>query len=132
MTDGAAGERRKPAPRTGLRHGLAAAGYSFAGFRRLLEEPAFRQEIGAGLVVLALFAAVGAPVWTYAAQAVLFLVLMAVEALNTAVEVLVDRISPDYAEFARHAKDLGSFAVFCLLAANAILAGAVLWTAWRG
>lgn len=129
MTEKNGGEPPKPLPQNGLQHFLAAAGYSFAGFRRLLGEAAFRQEIGACLVVVALFAAVGAPAWSYAVQAVLFLILVAVEALNTAVEVLVDRISPEYAEFARHAKDLGSFAVFCLLAANAIHAVVVLWTA---
>lgn len=129
MTENAAGERPKPAPQNGLPHFLAAARYSFAGFRRLLGEAAFRQEFCVGLVVFGLFAVIGAPAGSYATQAVLFLILVAVEALNTAVEVLVDRISPDYAEFARQAKDLGSFAVFCLLAANAIHALAVLWTA---
>lgn len=110
----------KPLPKSGLRHFLAAAKYSLGGFRRLLKETAFRHEIVACLAVLSLFAMVGVPAWHYAAQITLFLILIAVEALNTAVEVLVDRISPDYADFARHAKDLGSFAVFCLLIGNGI------------
>ena len=38
--------------------------------------------------------------------------VLAIEALNTAVEVLGDHLSPAYAEFARRAKDLGSAAVF--------------------
>nr|WP_284144909.1 diacylglycerol kinase [Tianweitania aestuarii] len=115
-------------PKGGVAHVLAAATYSFAGFQRLLKEAAFRHELIAFLAVLSLFAIMSVPAWSYAAQAVLFLVLVAVEALNTAVEVLVDRISPEYSEFARHAKDLGSFAVFCLLAANGIHAvGAVFF-----
>ena len=81
------------------------------------------------LVLLVLFAGRGVEIGSYATQITLALVLFAVEALNTAIEVLVDRISPDYAEFAGHAKDLGSFAVFCLLAANLVHAVAVLWTA---
>lgn len=117
----------KPTPQTGLRHMLASAAYSYAGFRRLLREAAFRQEIAGILVVVVLFAVRGASAWGYGVQLALFLVLVAVEALNTAVEVLVDRITSDYAEFARHAKDLGSFAVFCLLAANGIHAATVLW-----
>ncbi|WP_312793772.1 diacylglycerol kinase [Tianweitania sp.] len=119
----------KPLPKRGLPHVLAAATYSLGGFRRLLDETAFRHEIGACLAVLSLFAAVGVPAWHYAAQAILFLILFAIEALNTAIEVLVDEISSGYAEFARHAKDLGSFAVCCLLTANGIhAAGAVFLT----
>jgi len=47
----------------------------------------------------------------------LFLGLFAAEALNTAVEEVVDRISPELSMVAKHAKDLGSFAVFCMLVA---------------
>lgn len=42
--------------------------------------------------------------------AALFALVMAVEALNTAVEVLTDRISPEWSTMARDAKDLGSLA----------------------
>ena len=127
MTQETVGRTGKPAPTTGIRHVVASASYSFAGLRRLLREEAFRQEILAFLGIVAVFAAVGAPLTGFALQSVLFLVLLAVEALNTAVEVLVDRISPGYAEFARQAKDLGSFAVFCLLLANGITAAVVIW-----
>ena len=120
MIDEPGNQLGKPPPRKGLSHLFVAATYSFAGFRRLLEEAAFRQEIVASLVGFALFAVKGVPAWLYATQAILVLILFAVESLNTAVEVLVDRISPEYAEFAGHAKDLGSLAVFCLLVANGI------------
>lgn len=129
MTDTPTDVVRKPTPHNGLRHTLASTTYSFAGFRRLLQETAFRQEIATLFVVFGLFAFRGTPAVSYGTQLVLFLVLVSIEALNTAIEVLVDRISPDYAEFARHAKDLGSFAVFCLLAANGVHAAVVLWTA---
>ncbi len=38
----------------------------------------------------------------------------------------VDRVSPEFSSFAKHAKDLGSFAVFCLLVANAAFCAAVV------
>ena len=129
MTDDAPKFQTKPGKALGLRHTVASAGYSFLGFKRLLGETAFRQELIALVVLLVLFAGRGVAIGSYATQITLALVLFAVEALNTAIEVLVDRISPDYAEFAGHAKDLGSFAVFCLLAANLVHAVAVLWTA---
>ena len=110
----------------GLEHLLSAAGYSLGGFRRMLGETAFRHELAAAAIVLVLFALRGAEVASYLTQGVLILVLMACEALNTAIEIIVDRVSPEISEFARHAKDLGSFAVFCLLAANGAYAASVL------
>lgn len=105
----------------GFRHVLDAAGYSYAGFRRLFEEAAFRQELLILPLTYLLYYAAGLPLWVYAAGFVLVLLTFAVEALNSAIEVLVDRISPEWSQAAKDAKDLGSFAVACLLAANAVL-----------
>ena len=52
--------------------------------------------------------------------------VLAVEALNTALEELVDHISPGWSEFAKHAKDLGSFAVMCALVATGLYAAWVV------
>ena len=49
------------------------------------------------------------------------------EAINTAIEELVDRISPEISTVGRNAKDLGSFAVFCLLLANGLYAAYVVF-----
>lgn len=112
--------RARPERQTGLAHLRAAAGYSLAGFRRLLNESAFRQELTVGVLVLIALLLWGVAPARIAGFVVLFLVLVAVEALNTALEVLVDHLSPEWSVFARDAKDLGSLAVAALLAANAI------------
>ena len=112
---------------TGLRHLFAAARYSMQGLERLWKEAAFRHEVlafGAGLVLLGVIAA---PFQHYLIFTVLMLLLFAVEALNTAIEEIVDRVSPEFSSVGRHAKDLGSFAVFCMLAANAVYAISVLF-----
>jgi len=44
------------------------------------------------------------------------------EALNTAIEEIVDLVSPEWSLPAKHAKDLGSFAVFSMLCLNGIFA----------
>lgn len=103
---------------TGLRHLFAAASYSLGGARRLLGEAAFRHELIAFAVVMAVFFLVGATFFQYVAMAILFLLMMAFEAINTAIEEIVDRVSPEISEMGKHAKDLGSFAVFCLILAN--------------
>ncbi|UHS61532.1 diacylglycerol kinase [Agrobacterium vaccinii] len=103
---------------TGLKHLFAAARYSAQGLSRLWKEAAFRHEVlalGAGLAVMGV---IGAPLAHYLIFVVLMLLLFSIEALNTAIEEIVDRVSPEFSSAARNAKDLGSFAVFCLLMAN--------------
>lgn len=120
----------KPKPRpervTGLRHLLAATSYSIAGARRLWQETAFRHELLGLPVFCGAFWAVAAPFWAYGVFFILWLLLIAVEALNTAVEALVDHVSPHWSEAARDAKDLGSLAVMALLCANGVFVGYVL------
>lgn len=120
---GRAGQGARPARRTGLAHLFAAAGYSVAGLRRLLRESAFRQEAAVGVALLAGLALWGVAPARLAILAVLLLVLVAVEALNTAIEVLADHLSPGWSEFARDAKDLGSLAVGAILLAIGIFLG---------
>ncbi|ACM26854.1 diacylglycerol kinase [Agrobacterium sp. SHOUNA12C] len=105
---------------TGIRHFFAAASYSWGGFQRLLQESAFRQELLFAGVALILLIAVGATLGEIMIAVVLFLGVFAVEAMNTAVEEVIDRISPEISNVGKHAKDLGSFAVFCMLVASGL------------
>jgi diacylglycerol kinase (ATP) len=105
---------------SGIRRVIAATRYSMQGLVRLWKEEAFRHEVVAFAAGLLLFALVGASALDYFVFLILMLVLFSVESLNTAIEELVDRISPEISTVGRHAKDLGSFAVFCLLCANGL------------
>jgi diacylglycerol kinase (ATP) len=122
MTDvGATDVMQEPeAKKRGFAHLFAAGGYSLAGFMRVLKESAFRQEIVFFLASLVLFAWVSASVPEFLGLVVIFLLMFGVEALNTAIEELVDRVSPEISRTGKHAKDLGSFAVFCTLAAASL------------
>jgi diacylglycerol kinase (ATP) len=111
---------QKPPPYRGWAHLMAATGYSLAGFRRLWREAAFRQELLGGVIGLVILWIAGAPILSLVVMAVLLLMLLAVEALNTSIEVLVDHLSPEWSAFAKDAKDLGSAAVFLLVCANAV------------
>lgn len=110
---------------SGPRRVLAATRYSLQGLVRLWGEEAFRTEVVAFALGLLLFVFIGAEPYQYLIFVVLMLLLFCVEALNTAIEELVDRISPEISTVGRHAKDLGSFAVFCLLCVNGLF---VLWS----
>ena len=96
-----------------IRHTFEAAQYSLAGVKLLLAETAAQAELIFYLLLLLLYGLLGAGLQDVAILTLLFLITFALEALNTAVEVLVDHLTNEFAEFARQAKDLGSFAVFC-------------------
>lgn len=118
---------RIPARQHGVAHIFAAARYSIAGFRRLMRETAARHELAAGVGAAALLALVGASGVQIVGLLVLVGIVMAIEALNTAIEVLTDHVSPDWSEAARQAKDLGSLAVGLMLLAIGLYVGWVLW-----
>ena len=121
---------QRPDKEVGIAHVFAAARYSLGGVRRLWGETAFRHEVLAFVLISVVFLFSGAPLWGYVGATLLFLLTVSIEALNTAVEEITDHASPNYSEMAKYAKDLGSFAVFCLLMANGIWAAYVLATLW--
>lgn len=118
--------RARPERVTGLAHVFAAAGYSVGGVQRLWQETAFRHILLALPACIAVLAFARATYLEYSILLILFFGLVAVEALNTAIECIVDHLAPNWEEFARDAKDLGSLATMCLLCANGIFIGAVL------
>lgn len=118
--------REKPPRKTGIAHFFAAAGYSAGGLKRLWGESAFRQEVALILGLLVLFVIFRASVPEVLGMLAIGLVLIAVEALNTAIEVLVDHLSPGWSQFAKEAKDLGSLAVACTIGTLVLYSGIVL------
>ncbi|MBN8633277.1 MAG: diacylglycerol kinase [Rhodobacterales bacterium] len=118
--------QEKPPRKTGIAHFFAAASYSIGGLKRLARESAFRQEVALILGLLVLFLVLGASLPEIVGMLAIGLLLIAVEALNTALEVLVDHLSPGWSEFAKDAKDLGSLAVACTIGALALYSGIVL------
>lgn len=116
-TEAPRGMQEPEGKKRGFAHLIAAGGYSAAGFRRALQESAFRHEILFFFAATALFVWVGATLAEFLGLVIIFLIMLGFEALNTAIEELVDRVSPEVSRTGKHAKDLGSFAVFCTLVA---------------
>jgi diacylglycerol kinase (ATP) len=112
---------KMPCNRKGLLHIFDAAGFSASGFSRLSKETAFRLELLWVVIGLSFLVYLQATLLKFVAFVVLALVLLAVEALNTAIEEIVDHISPDWSQMGKHAKDCGSAAVSFLLVAMAVL-----------
>jgi Diacylglycerol kinase len=99
---------------------LKAAQYSMQGLARLWSEEAFRTEAYAFIASLTVFLMVAARGVDYLIFTSLMLLLFCVEAINTAIEELVDHVSPEISQVGKNAKDLGSFAVFCVISINAL------------
>jgi len=102
-------------------HVVHATTFSYAGLKHLLRrELAARIEVFAGVAALIWFLLLRRSILEILVLLILFCILISVEALNTAVERIVDRISPDITEFGRDTKDLGSTAVFFMLTASGL------------
>ncbi len=114
--------------RQGLMRLIFTLNHSFNGLKWMSRfEAAFQQE-------LALFSLLGVFVWLQEIAlsdkllliASLLFVLFA-ELVNTAVEVVVDRIGSEYHELSGLAKDIASASVFIAMLIAALIWWAVLW-----
>ncbi|MEL0647242.1 diacylglycerol kinase [Pseudoalteromonas agarivorans] len=114
--------------RQGLIRLIFTLSHSFNGLKWMSRfEAAFQQE-------LALFSLLGVFVWLHEIAlsdkllliASLLFVLFA-EMVNTAVEVVVDRIGSEYHELSGLAKDIASASVFIAMLITALIWWAVLW-----
>ncbi len=110
-----------------------ALGYSRDGIAAAWKnEAAFREEV--------LLAAVTIPLALYLGQSGVdrallvgsILLILIVEILNSAVEAVVDKASPERHELAKRAKDMGSAAVLLSLINAAAIWLCVLWPVARG
>ncbi len=107
--------------KTGLRRIWNALFYSIDGFRAALRhEDAFRQEALLAAVLLPLAFWLGKTGMEKALLSGAVLLVLVVELLNSGIEAVVDKASPETHELAKRAKDMGSAAVLlCLL--NALI-----------
>lgn len=123
----------KPKAKSGFSRIWAALFYSLNGFRfAISNEAAFRQEAGIALVVLA--ALLFLPV-SSAWKGLLFFAttaVLVVELLNSAIETIVDMVSPEYHDLAKRAKDLGSAAVLSSIVFATLLWGIAIFIALQG
>jgi diacylglycerol kinase (ATP) len=114
--------------RTGIDRVIHATGYSIDGLRAAYQgESAFRQEFWLALILLPLAPWVGRN-WVEAALLVAtVLLVLIVELLNSGIEAAVDRVSLEWHDVSKRAKDLASAAVFLSLLLCAGIWLAALW-----
>lgn len=101
--------------RNGLNRIWHAAGYSMAGLRAGWHEAAFRQEAIVSLVLIPAAFWLGSNWVEIALLAGTAILMMIVELLNSGIETAIDRISPEWHELSKRAKDMSSAAVLLSL-----------------
>lgn len=114
--------------RTGLDRVLRATGYSMAGLKTAYRgESAFRQEVWLAVVMLSTAFWLGNTWIEVAVLAGSVMLVLIVELLNSGIETAIDRVSFEFHDLSKRAKDLGSAAVFLSLLLCSGVWGAALW-----
>ncbi len=101
---------------------LHAFGHSWNGFKTALTQPAFRMEIIMLFILVPTAWNMGVTTMQRALLIGSLLLILMMEIINTAIEITIDRISTDYHDLSKRAKDLGSLAVLM-----AIINATILW-----
>ena len=113
--------------RRGLNRMWHALGYSLSGLRLAWDETAFRQEAIAAVFLIPLAFVLGDSWLEISVLIGAILLVMIVELLNTGIESAMDRISPEWHDLTKRAKDMGSAAVLLSLAGCILVWGQAVW-----
>src|SRR3954469_14674146 len=109
----------------GWRRVVAALGSSRDGIAAAWRtEMAFRQEVFAAIVLVPTACFLPVPLLHRALLVAAVLLVMMVEMVNSSIEAIVDRVSPELHPLAKQAKDAGSAAVFF-----SVLIAVLMWCA---
>ena len=110
-----------------FRHLYGALIYSLSGIKRGCREQAFRHEALVFLIMpFALWLIRPGAAWSAALLAA-WLLVMALELLNSAIEETLDLITKDSNIHVKYGKDMASAAVFLAICANGLLWAFMLW-----
>lgn len=101
--------------RNHISHFFASWRYSLSGLKFAYSETAIRQELVVGLLHLIVLLLFDFTLVQGLIVSLGWIVVFVSELLNSAIEAVVNLVSPEYHPLAKRAKDIGSAAVFCAL-----------------
>jgi diacylglycerol kinase (ATP) len=118
--------------KTGLPRLIAAAGYSLSGLKAAWRhEEAFRLEATLALIFVPLSFVITDQLSHQLLLLMSCALVVVVELINSAIEAVVDRISPEVHPLSGQAKDIGSAAVFVSMMFFLLAWGLSLWQFFR-
>jgi diacylglycerol kinase (ATP) len=107
-------------PSDDLNRLIKAFGYSVEGLKAAMKQPAFRIEVWAASFMAPLAIVLGDTASEMSLMIGSLLLVLIVELLNTGIEKVTDRVSSEWHELSKQAKDVASAAVL-LSIANALI-----------
>jgi diacylglycerol kinase (ATP) len=117
----------KPGHR-GIKRLIYATLYSWRGIKAAAQhEAAIRQEVGVLLVTVLSCFYFEIELWKTLVLMAAVLLVIAIELLNSAIEVVVDWVSEEHHPMAGRAKDMGSAAVLCAMLIAGIVFSVMLF-----
>jgi len=112
---------------------IAAFKNSIAGLRHgFVHEKAIREEIILFLISLPVAPFIAKDAWHLILLWSVILLILIAELLNTGIESVADRVTKDFSEEIKFAKDCGSAAVLIASIIAAAVWGLSLWEWWLG
>ncbi|MBQ8672253.1 MAG: diacylglycerol kinase [Alphaproteobacteria bacterium] len=112
----------------GIKRILKAFTYSYDGFKSAFQsEEAFRQDIVVFIIFSAIALCLKVPLWAQALLISALILILLMELVNTAIETIIDRISDEYHELSKKAKDIGSLLVLLAFVNAILLWGAIIY-----
>ncbi len=119
--------------KSGLKRIFSAFGYSMAGFKAAWRsEHAFRQELFVTVIATIAALLLPIPAWQKLLLIAVFVLVLIVELINSAIEAVVDRVSLERNPLSKNAKDFGSAAVLLTLMLAIATWLLVLWPLFAG
>jgi len=121
-----------PEKNRGIISALKATKYSMQGIvHAFCQEAAFRQELIGAIILTPTAFFLPISITFKAIIAITHMVILCVELLNSAIEAVVDKASPEYHILAKNAKDMASAAVFFSLLTATIAWGCAIYSIWH-
>lgn len=115
-----------------VKHFFNALRWSLKGIRSALKtEVAFQQEVVGAIILIPVAIFLPLTVGYRLMLIGCILLVLIVELINSAIEAVVDLVSPEYHELAGKAKDCGSAAVFLSLISAGIIWLTAIWRILR-
>lgn len=115
----------------GVRRVINATGYSMSGLKTAFKnEAAFRSLLLLNIVLIPIAFCLSVAPAERALMVAVCLLSLVIELFNSAIEAVVDRVSLEWHELSKNAKDLGSAAQFIGLWIIFIVWGIILISRW--
>lgn len=114
--------------KSGLKRIFSAFAYSMAGLcAAWRSEHAFRQELFVTVIAAIVALCLPLPAWQKVLLIAVFVLVLIVELINSAIEAVVDRISLERHPLSKNAKDFGSAAVLLTFMLALVTWILILW-----